>query len=119
MRPERGPSQLATRSLQTAPENESGDPGEPGAASQDPACFGQKGAQFCITRMGTPSGGSPSNNQLTKQGSVIEFTLFGWQYVSSAGFPTPTSLASAARIIFVRLDEWRVFPYVLLPLAGA
>ena len=24
---------------------------------------------------------------------------FGWQYVSSAGFPTPTSLASAARIL--------------------
>ena len=28
--------------------------------------------------------------------------LFGWQHVSSAGFPTPTSLASATRIPFYR-----------------
>jgi hypothetical protein len=35
------------------------------------------------------------------QKSDIE--LFGWQHVSSAGFPTSTSLASAARI-FQSLD---------------
>jgi hypothetical protein len=29
-----------------------------------------------------------------------KFSVFGWQYVSSAGFPTPTSLASAARTFF-------------------
>jgi hypothetical protein len=34
---------------------------------------------------------------LTKSVRVLHFLLFGWQYVSSAGFPTPTSLASAAR----------------------
>jgi hypothetical protein len=37
---------------------------------------------------------------LTNEGTAIQFDLFGWQYVSSAGFPTPTSLASAARIFF-------------------
>jgi len=38
------------------------------------------------------------DKQLTKKACFIDFEVFGWQHVSSAGFPTPTSLASAARI---------------------
>src|SRR5437870_12267087 len=34
--------------------------------------------------------------------------MFGWQHVSSAGFPTPTSLASAARTFFFSFSlTWR------------
>ncbi len=30
--------------------------------------------------------------------TIFKYSVFGQQHVSSAGFPTPTSLASAARI---------------------
>ena len=35
---------------------------------------------------------------LTGGGKYVKIQTFGQQHVSSAGFPTPTSLASAARI---------------------
>jgi hypothetical protein len=34
-----------------------------------------------------------------KTGTAPKMAPFGWQHVSSAGFPTPTSLASAARML--------------------
>ena len=56
---------------------------------------------------------------LTKRERILIFITFGQQYVSSAGFSTPTSLASAARIVFLPLDASRVFPYLKDPIAGA
>ena len=45
-------------------------------------------------------------SQLTRGWRRYSFWVFGQQYVSSAGFPTPTSLASVARIFyFVPLDD--------------
>ena len=45
--------------------------------------------------------------------------MFGWQHVSSAGFPTPTSLASATRISFLfSLTRHRGFRKVRLRLSG-
>jgi len=40
----------------------------------------------------------------------VTLHLFGWQHVSSAGFPTPTSLASATRIWFCRRPPGRFPP---------
>ena len=56
------------------------------------------------------------DERLTKSRSWGTLGSLGWQYVSSAGFPTATSLASAARtFISVPLDGDGGFSYVLLP----
>ena len=46
------------------------------------------------------SSNEPGNGGLTGARQPLYWALFGWQHVSSAGFPTPTSLASAARTDF-------------------
>ena len=58
-----------------------------------------------------------------KGGVIANLVVFGWQHVSSAGFPTPTSLASAARIsilnsgiLLTRVELFLNFPWLL---AGA
>ncbi len=68
-------------------------------------------ANFLTARLHTRSGGIKTVQKscincpkiVDKQCGSNIFETFGWQYVSSAGFPTPTSLASAARIPQTRI----------------